>query len=118
MPEKEGAVSFMAVTPEEAMRLIKEKEGLVIVDTRTGWERKGGWIEGSVHISYLDFLFGSPEDKMDKAAPVLMICAHGARSYRVGKALFRGGWREVYDLEGGMKAWTTAGYPIVRPEEE
>ena len=108
---------FKPVGPAEAMELIRESEGLQIVDTRTGWERSSGWIANSVHVSYFSFLFGGGYDKLRRDEPVLLVCAHGIRSYRVGRALVRKGWKEVYDLEGGMKAWITDGYPVVSEQE-
>jgi rhodanese-related sulfurtransferase len=111
-PESAGGL-FKPVGPQEAIELINGRKGLQIVDTRTGWERSGGWIANSVHISYFSFLFGGGYDRIDKNRPVLLICEHGVRSYRVGRSLVKKGWKEVYDLEGGMKAWLKAGYPVV-----
>ena len=108
----DGEALFMPVMPAEAMRLINEHPGLMVLDVRTGWERDSGFIAGSVHISYFDFLFGSGYGRLDKGTPVLVVCAHGPRSYRVGRSLLGRGWREVYDLMGGMKAWTGEGYPV------
>jgi len=116
-PGDEGAV-FRPLVPQEAAEIIRERQGLQIVDTRTGWERNSGWIANSVHISYFSFLFGGGYDRLDRQRPVLLICAHGTRSYRVGRALINRGWKEVYDLEGGMKAWLREGYPIVTEQED
>jgi len=113
-----GGVVFRLMPPVEAAALIEERSDLQIVDTRTGWERSSGWIANSVHISYFSFLFGGGYDKIDKQRPVLLICAHGVRSYRVGRALIKRGWEEVYDLEDGMKAWRKEGYPVVSEKEE
>lgn len=115
-PGDEGAV-FRPVVPHDAAGIIQEHQNLQIVDTRTGWERSGGWIANSVHISYFTFLFGGGYDKLHKGLPVLLICAHGTRSYRVGRSLIKRGWKEVYDLEGGMKAWLSEGFPIITEHE-
>lgn len=115
-PGDEGAV-FRPVVPHDAAGIIQERQGLQIVDTRTGWERSSGWIANSVHISYFTFLFGGGYDKLDKERPVLLICAHGTRSYRVGRSLIKKGWKEVYDLDGGMKAWLKDGYSVVTKQE-
>lgn len=113
----DGNAVFLPVAPQEAARLTVERQGLQIVDTRTGWERSSGWIANSVHISYFTFLFGGGYDKLDKERPVLLICAHGTRSYRVGRSLIKKGWKEVYDLDGGMKAWLKDGYSVVTKQE-
>jgi len=115
-PEAGGAV-FRPVTPGETAELMGTREDLLIVDTRTGWERSSGWIANSVHISYFDFILGGGYDRIERNVPVLLVCAHGVRSYRVGRALVKKGWLEVYDLEGGMKAWIKEGYPVVGGKE-
>jgi len=84
--QEDGGAIFRPVSSAKAAAHIDENSHLQIVDTRTGWERDGGWINGSVHISYFSFLFGGGYDKLDKQRPVLLICAHGTRSYRVGRA--------------------------------
>jgi rhodanese-related sulfurtransferase len=116
-PDNMDAV-FKPVGPAEALELIDGRRGIQIVDTRTGWERIGGWIANSVHISYFTFLFGGGYEKIDKNKPVLLICAHGARSYRVGRSLVKKGWMEIYVLEGGMKAWLSDGYPVLDDRNE
>ena len=110
---EDGNSVFMPVTPSKASVLINTKEGMQIIDTRTGWERSGGWIANSVHISFFDFLFGGGYDRVEKDTPVLVYCSHGVRSYRVARSLVKRGWKEVYDLEGGMNAWLKQGYPVV-----
>ena len=42
----------------------------------------------------------------DKDAPVLVMCRSGARSYHAGMFLKQNGFERVYNLAGGVIAWS------------
>jgi len=108
----EGGATFIDISPKAATELIQLKKALVIVDVRTGREYRGGHIPGAIHLSYFDILFGSTKG-LPPGAPLLLVCATGHRSYWAGGKLLGKGYSEIYDLSGGMKAWSAAGYPSV-----
>ena len=45
--------------------------------------------------------------RLDPARPVVCICHHGARSAQVVAFLERQGFEAVYNLAGGIDAWST-----------
>ena len=45
--------------------------------------------------------------ELDPAQPVVCICHHGARSAQVVAFLEREGFADVYNLAGGIDAWST-----------
>lgn len=45
--------------------------------------------------------------RLDPAQPVVCICHHGARSAQVVAFLERQGFEAVYNLAGGIEAWST-----------
>lgn len=47
----------------------------------------------------------------DKAVPLLVVCRSGGRSSMASQALVGLGFREVYNLAGGMLAWNARGLP-------
>ncbi|MEN9354117.1 MAG: hypothetical protein RL318_1442 [Fibrobacterota bacterium] len=51
--------------------------------------------------------------KLDKHRPVVMICAAGGRSARAASQLEALGFREVYNLAGGMGQAVREGLPTV-----
>jgi rhodanese-related sulfurtransferase len=53
----------------------------------------------------------------DRDAPVLLICRSGARSARAGTALAAMGFRNLYNLVGGMLAWDANGHPRVHDDD-
>ena len=50
----------------------------------------------------------------DLDTKVVLTCLSGHMSLTAGNALVAKGYRNVYELTGGMNAWTSAGYTLVR----
>lgn len=44
-------------------------------------------------------------DSLDKEKPVVLICQSGVRSNRAAKLLKRKGFKEIYNVRGGMTVW-------------
>jgi len=51
-------------------------------------------------------------EKFDKEVPTFVYCASGGRSASAYKKMKAIGFKEVYDLDGGITAWQDAGFPI------
>jgi rhodanese-related sulfurtransferase len=47
--------------------------------------------------------------------PKAVLCAGGLRSSSVISALLRSGMSGWYNVAGGMREWSKAGYPTVKP---
>ena len=50
----------------------------------------------------------------DLNTKVVLTCLSGGMSKQAGNALVALGYRNIWELTGGMTAWTAAGYPLVR----
>ena len=50
----------------------------------------------------------------DLDTKVVLTCLSGHMSLTAGNALVAKGYRNIYELTGGMNAWTSAGYTLVR----
>lgn len=51
--------------------------------------------------------------KLNKNKPVYVICQTGRRSQRGSEILQKAGFKEIYNINGGTTAWTSAGFPTV-----
>jgi rhodanese-related sulfurtransferase len=47
-------------------------------------------------------------------APLYVICHSGSRGRQACERFLRAGFRNVFNVEGGMLAWAAAGLPVVR----
>jgi len=104
--------SFRTVTPLEAKSLIETRRELVLVDVRSPEEFQGGSLPGATLIPFWDFAKGRFELPKDK--PILLVCAVGGRSLACGQILASRGYREVYNLKGGLDAWAEQRVPLPR----
>ncbi|HEY5091562.1 MAG TPA: rhodanese-like domain-containing protein, partial [Polyangia bacterium] len=48
----------------------------------------------------------------DKDAPIVLYCGGGFRSALAAESLQKMGYTHVVSMEGGMRAWREAGYPV------
>jgi rhodanese-related sulfurtransferase len=48
----------------------------------------------------------------DKAAPIVLYCGGGFRSALAADNLQKMGYTNVVSMDGGMRAWREAGYPV------
>lgn len=53
-------------------------------------------------------------DRLPRDREIVVICRSGNRSRHAAGALARSG-RRTYNLDGGIRAWVTAGLPVVGP---
>ncbi len=84
-----------------------------ILDVRTAEEYQSGHIKNALQANWLDKTqFADRIQHLDKAIPVLVYCASGVRSGQAMKAMAQQGFKEVYNMEGGMSAWKVEGKPF------
>jgi rhodanese-related sulfurtransferase len=81
-------------------------EGIQLVDVRTPQEYEAGYIGEAVNIDFLNDNFATEIQQLDKTKPVYIYCRSGNRSARAAQQMQELGFREVYDLKGGYRAWS------------
>ena len=101
-----------SLSPNDAVRLINQEKALLI-DVREPGEFAAGHAAGArnVPLSTLDGAKGLPTNK---AQPLVLVCASGARSSRAVAQLRKAGYASVHSLAGGTEAWRTASLPIAK----
>lgn len=90
--------------------MIRTRENLQIIDVRTPQERKQFRIADSRLVPVGDVIRGVFE--ADPEQPLILICAVGGRSYVASRVMFARGYREIYNLDGGIESWRRAGFPL------
>ena len=92
-------------------RMTQKKEFLLL-DVRTERERNAGYISGSVWIPRGVLEFKIQEVCKDPDAQIIVYCRKGGRSILAVHALQQLGYKNVFNLEGGINAWGAQGYPL------
>jgi len=105
------------ITPDEAYALIQDNRGnkdFIIIDVRTPEEYAGGYIEDAINLDYYSETFGDELDKLDKNKMYLIYCRSGRRSAGALDMMAELGFREVYNMVGGIVQWEAERLPIVK----
>ena len=91
--------------------MIDSTTSLLILDVSSEEEYAQGHLKGAVNIPISDL----PRriDELDVNSPVLVYCRTGRRSAQACSALVERGFTRVYNMEGGLVAWMSSGYPVV-----
>ena len=78
-------------------------EGIELVDVRTEEERAIATIDGS---RLLDQAYHDALLLRDRDTPIVFQCHHGIRSQNAAEYFRREGFRNLYNLAGGIDAWS------------
>lgn len=93
------------VSPDEARRLLAAGP-VTILDVRTPQEfTRLGHLPGA-RLLPVDLIAAALATLPDDGTPVLVCCEHGVRSAWAADVLVTAGLTPVFDLAGGMAAWT------------
>jgi len=107
---------FRSISAAEAAQMIEARKEVQVIDVRTPQERHQFRIADTRLVPVGDVIRGV--FKPDLAQPLIIICAVGGRSYVAGKVMFARGYREIYNLEGGIDSWRRAGLPLETGPED
>lgn len=105
------AATYSTLPPAQIMELIQSKKDLLIIDVRSPQELREGKIENSTLIPFWDIMKGNYSIPQDR--PLLLICAVGGRSYAAMQILAKKGYKEIYNLQGGIDAWKKENLPLI-----
>ena len=98
---KEGVTVLDPIKFEEKIK----DENVQLVDVRTPNEWENGVIANPLKIDFLESSFKEKIEKLDKTKPIAIYCKSGGRSGQAAKLLSELGFKEVYDLKGGILNW-------------
>ena len=102
------AEPFRRIQPEEARSLI-ESGKVSVVDVREPWEYEKDHIAGAKLIPLARIISSPAQITTDN---VVFVCEVGQRSGVAAEVAASLGYENLYNLEGGMSAWRTHGYPV------
>lgn len=83
-----------------------------LLDSRSEEEFTTSHIPGAKYVGYDDFDEKSVQN-LDREKPVVIYCSVGYRSEKIGEKLQEMGFKEVYNLWGGIFDWKNNGHEVV-----
>lgn len=105
-----------SLAPEAFAKKIKETPNAQILDVRTPEEFASEHIDKAVNINWLADDFVTNTKKLDLSKPVFVYCKSGARSAKAAVKLEELGSKKIYQLEGGILKWNSAG--LSKPDDK
>jgi rhodanese-related sulfurtransferase len=97
-----------------AATLMMNREDAVVVDVRETSEWNGGHIASARHIALGQFDKHLVEIEKLKQTPLIVCCATGGRAQTARDKLVKAGFEKVFNLAGGIAAWSEAGLPLTK----
>lgn len=92
-------------------QLINTKNPLVL-DVRETKEFNGGKLPNAVHVPLSQLGARIGELAKHVSRPVIAYCDRGVRARSSMSILAKAGFKDIYHLQGGFKAWKDAGLPV------
>lgn len=115
---KEAKQNAENLSPQQAKTELLQDD-VVLIDIREAEELRQGQIPGAIHAprGMLEFYadpglpYHKPEFEQDKR--IILYCASGGRSVLAIQTLTDMGYKNIAHIDGGLKAWKEAGFPVV-----
>jgi rhodanese-related sulfurtransferase len=105
-----GGASADSLTAIEARD--RQKAGGLIIDVREADEWRTGHAPGAKHVPLGQL--SSRLSELPKDRDIIAMCRSGMRSSRATNVLRDAGFTQVFNLAGGITAWSAAGLPTKR----
>ena len=106
-----GAINAGALSASGAVQLIN-REKAVVVDVCEPGEFAAGHVSGAKNVPFSELEAKLPGVVKNKALPLILVCATGARASRAVAVAKKLGYEQAQALGGGLKAWKEANLPI------
>jgi glyoxylase-like metal-dependent hydrolase (beta-lactamase superfamily II)/rhodanese-related sulfurtransferase len=111
LSEAAASVPFMALD-ELLARVQRQEPDLIVLDVRERDAFDGGHIPGARHLPRGQLELRVNDELPDPTARILTACEFGRISTLAAATLRQLGFQRAVALDGGMKAWREAGYPV------
>jgi rhodanese-related sulfurtransferase len=102
---------YRNLTVEEFAQMTTNKS-YIILDVRTADEYRAGHIAGALNLDVNAADFKQKAAALDRSKTYLVHCASDGRSVTACESLSRLDFPKLYNLLGGIRAWSKAGKPV------
>jgi rhodanese-related sulfurtransferase len=106
--------AYQDLNAKQFYEMIQKEKDVIILDVRTPQEYQEGHISNAINIPVQ--ILGQQLDKLNKFKDkkILVYCRSGHRSAIASQILDRAGFKNVYNLKGGLFEWKASGLPLVK----
>jgi len=95
------------ISADSLQRLLQSKANIKVLDVRTAREFSQGHISKSLNVDVFSSNFVSQcQSKLNPEDKIVLCCRSGQRSFNAARKLEKAGFNSLYNLKGGMMAWS------------
>jgi rhodanese-related sulfurtransferase len=109
---RQRAHSAASVSPTEAVRMMND--GAVLVDVRSVNQFKDGHIAGARNVPGDQVADGAKALEKFRDKTIITCCESGVTSGAAARKLTELGFKQVFNLRGGLAAWRQDNLPVNR----
>jgi thioredoxin len=109
--QNNGESNLSATEFSEKLNQTKDAQ---LVDVRTPGEFRKGHLKNAMNIDWNADDFAEKAKALDKDKPVFLYCMSGPRSTAATAKLQEMGFKNVYEMQGGMMKWRNANLPEIK----
>lgn len=106
-----AGASASGLTVSAAVHLIN-REKAVVIDVSEPGEFDASHVNGARNVPLGELEKRLPEVVKNKALPLVLVCASGARASRAAAQAKKLGFEQAQALSGGLNAWRAANLPL------
>ncbi len=104
--QKQERAQVRNIGQNEAVPMLNDSS-VVVIDVRTAGEVSDGFIEGAdMFLDVSNGDFQSALATLDPNKKYLLYCRSGGRSSRAAGMMINAGFKDVYNLNGGIGSWS------------
>lgn len=103
--------NIQTLAPKAYAEKLKTTEKPQLLDVRTPQEYSVEHLENATNVNINNNDFVSKAAGFDKTKPIFVYCKVGGRSAQAADKLAEMGFKEIYNLEGGIMKWTANDLP-------
>jgi len=105
----QSSKSVQTIDVKSFSEKLKSTESPQLLDVRTPEEYSTEHIGNAINVNWNGADFDSQASTYDKSKPIFVYCKVGGRSAQAAARLAELGFKEIYNLDGGIMKWNAAG---------
>ena len=94
------------------LHTMRGQSDFVLLDIRTAPEIAESHISGAVALDFYSPTFQDNLAELERQITYLIYCRTGNRTGQTMATMTNLGFEKVFDLDGGIRAWTSRGLPV------
>jgi thioredoxin len=114
--QQKNTSSITVLSAKDYFAKLETTTNKQLIDVRTPHEVSDGYIASAINIDFNEDDFEKIATKLDRNKPIFVYCKAGGRSQSAAALLSKIGFKQIYDLKGGIISWNNNHLPLEDPK--